>query len=69
MKRQKSVNKNVAVTVSHDEYNDVLLNQKCLRHSIRFKVKIIEWGLKKSTKFLCLTLMIKYASKTMTMIN
>ena len=26
------MNKNVVPTISHDEYEDVLLNYKCLRH-------------------------------------
>ena len=33
-KKAKSVNKNVAATISHNEYKDVLLNKKCLRHSM-----------------------------------
>ena len=32
-KKAKGVNKNVA-TISHNEYKDVLLNNKCLRHSM-----------------------------------
>ena len=39
------VNKNVVVKVDHDEYKDVLLNNKCLRHSmngIRSKNRWIE---------------------------
>ena len=31
-KKAKGVNKNVAVTISHNEYKDVLLNNKCIRH-------------------------------------
>ena len=35
------MNRNVVAT-NHNEYEDVLLNNKCMRHSInRFKVKII----------------------------
>ena len=30
----KDVNRNVVATISHDEYKDVLLNKKCLRHSM-----------------------------------
>ena len=30
----KDVNKNVVVTIGHNEYKDVLLNNKCLRHSV-----------------------------------
>ena len=32
-KKAKGVNRNVAAT-SHNEYQDVLLNNKCLRHSV-----------------------------------
>ena len=32
-KKAKGVNRNVAATISHNEYKDVLLNKKCLRHS------------------------------------
>ena len=28
----KGVNENVAATISHNEYKDVLLNKKCTRH-------------------------------------
>ena len=30
----KDVNRNVVATIRHDEYKDVLLNKKCLRHSM-----------------------------------
>ena len=33
-KKAKSVNKNVVATISHNEYTDVFLDQKCLRHSM-----------------------------------
>ena len=33
-KKVKGVNKNVVATISHNEYKDILLNQKCLIHSI-----------------------------------
>ena len=33
-KKAKGVNRNVAATISHNEYKAVLLNKKCLRHSI-----------------------------------
>ena len=33
-KKAKGVNKNVAATISHNEYKDVLLKNKCLRHSM-----------------------------------
>ena len=31
-KKTKGVNKNVVATISHNEYKDVLLKKKCLRH-------------------------------------
>ena len=33
-KKAKCVNRNIAATISHNEYKDVLLNKKCLRHSM-----------------------------------
>ena len=33
-KKEKSVNKNVVATISHNEYKDVLLNNKCLSYSM-----------------------------------
>ena len=33
-KKAKSVNKNVVTTISHNEHKDVLLNKKCLIHSM-----------------------------------
>ena len=33
-KKAKSLNKNVVVTISHNEYKYVLLNNKCLSHSV-----------------------------------
>ena len=35
-KKAKSVNKNVVATISHNEHKDVLLNKKCLRHSMKW---------------------------------
>ena len=32
--KAKGMNRNVVVTISHNEYKDVLLNNKCLRHSM-----------------------------------
>ena len=32
--KTKDININVVVTISHNEYKDVLLNKECLRHSI-----------------------------------
>ena len=33
-KKAKGVNRNVVTTISHNEHKDVLLNNKCLRHSM-----------------------------------
>ena len=33
-KNAKGVNKNVIVTIGHNEYKDVLLNKNCLRQSM-----------------------------------
>ena len=33
-KKAKGVKKNVVATMSHNEYKDLLLNNKCLRHSM-----------------------------------
>ena len=32
--KAKGINKSVGVTIIHNEYKDVLLNKKCLRHSM-----------------------------------
>ena len=32
--KAKVIKKNVVVTIIHNEYKDVLLNKKCLRHSM-----------------------------------
>ena len=34
-KKAKGVNRNVAATISHNEYKDVLLNNKYLRYSLK----------------------------------
>ena len=34
-KKVKGVNKNVVQTIPHNEYKDILLNKKCLRHSMK----------------------------------
>ena len=33
-KKEKGVNRNVVATISHNEYKDVLLNNKGIRHSV-----------------------------------
>ena len=34
-KKAKGMNRNVAAAISLDKYKDVLLNNKCMRHSIK----------------------------------
>ena len=65
-KTARSVNRNVVATISHNEYKDVLLNKKCLRHSVsRIQSKDHKTGTYEIARFLCLALMMKYISKTM----
>ena len=33
-KKAKGVNKNIFARIIHNEYEDILLNKKCLRHSM-----------------------------------
>ena len=33
-KKAKDVNRNVSEKITHNEYKDVLLNNKCMRHSM-----------------------------------
>ena len=33
-RKAKGVNTNVVATISHNEYEDVLLNNKCIRHAL-----------------------------------
>ena len=54
-KKAKGVNKNVFATVIPNEYKHVLLNNKCIRHSMnRFKGKTTKY---KINKIHCLVLM------------
>ena len=34
IKKSKGVNKNVVLTISHNEYKDVLMNDKFIKHSV-----------------------------------
>ena len=69
-KTAKGVNRNVAATISHIEYKDILLNKKCIRHTMnRIQSKGHRKEHVKSTKFYCLVLITKYVSKTMDMTN
>ena len=50
-KKAKGVNKNVVATISHNEDKDVLLKNKCLRHSVnRIQSKIHRIGTYKINK-------------------
>ena len=55
-KKAKCLNKNVIAKVSHNEYKYVLLNKKCLRHSInRIQSKNHETETYEIKKILCRT--------------
>ena len=67
-KKAKVLNKDVVVTIRHNEYKVILLNKKCLRHLLnRIQSKVIEQELIKPTKPHRLVLMTKYISKTIDM--
>ena len=39
-KKANGVNRNVVATITHNEYTDILLNKKCLRHAMnRIQIK------------------------------
>ena len=58
--------KNVVLTIRHSDYKGVLLNKKYLRHLMNgIKSEDHKDRFIKSTRFLCLALIIKYTSKTM----
>ena len=64
------MNVNDAAAITNNEYKDVLMYEKCLRHSmnsIQSKDNKIE--LIKSAGFLFLVLMIKYTSRTMNVMD
>ena len=65
-KKAKGVNGNVVATLSHNKYKDVLLNNKCVRHSMnRIQSKDHKIRTYEINKISCLALMIKYTSKTL----
>ena len=65
-KKSKGINRNVVATIGHNEYNDVLLNNECIRYSMNIiQSKDHRIGAFGITKFNRLVLMIKYISKTM----
>ena len=50
--------------ISHDKYKNVLLNKKYLKHSMNnIQNRDLKIGTYKSTRLLCLLMMIKYTSK------
>ena len=65
------MNRNVVVTKCHNKYKYVLLNDKCLKHSMKrihsedHRIGICE----ESIEFHCLVLMTKYISKTMNVVD
>ena len=66
-KKAKCVNKNVVAIISHNEHKDVLLNNKCLKHSMnRIQSKNHRIGTYKLTKFLFHALMTKQIPKQWT---
>ena len=64
-KKAKDVNRNVVATISHNEYKDVFLNNKCIKHLMNNKRHRI--GTYKINS--CLVLMTKYISKKMDMMD
>ena len=68
VRKAKGGNKNVAAIVSRGEYKNVLLNNKCLRHSMnRIQSKNHKTGTYEIDKNFALT--IKYISQTMDMMD
>ena len=66
--KAKSVTRNVVAAISHNEYKDVLLNNKCVRHSMnRIQSKDCRIGANEIKKTHCLVLITKYISRTMDM--
>ena len=69
-KKGKGVNNNVVTAISHNEYKDVLLNNKCFRHSMnRIQSKNYRLEIHEINKILYRALMIKYTSKTIDMMD
>ena len=69
-KKAKGLNRNVAATINHNKYKDVLLDNKCLRHSMkRIQSKDNRIGIYEINKIHCFSLMRKYILKTMDMMN
>ena len=67
-KKAKRVNRNVVATISHNEYEGVFLNNKCLRHSTnRIQSKDHRTGTYEIKKIHCPIFLTKYMFKTMDM--
>ena len=66
-KKTKGIKKSIiAIIINHNEYQDVLLNKKCLRYSInRIQSKDHRIGTYEISKFFVLAVKIKYTSRTM----
>ena len=64
------MNRNIDAMISHNEYKDVLWNNKCIRHSVnRIQSKDHRIGTHEITQFHCLALITKYISKTIDVTN
>ena len=62
-KKAKGVNKSIIEKIGHRECKDVLLNNKCLRHSLnRYQSKNHRIGTYETNNFFRLALIIKYVS-------
>ena len=69
-KKAKGVNRSNVATISHNEYKDILLNNKCLRHLMnRVQSKNHRKGTYKIKNVLYPALMIKYIFYTMDMMD
>ena len=65
-RKVKGVNGNIVATIRHNEYKDLLLNKKCLRHSMnRIQSKNHKIGTYEINKFFFLALTIKCTFKIM----
>ena len=65
-RKVKGVNENIVATICHNEYKDLLLNKKCLRHSMnRIQSKNHKIGTYEINKFFFLALTIKCTFKIM----
>ena len=62
----KNRKRNVVATISHGEYKNVLLNNKCLRHSVnRIQRKDHRIGIYEINKTFCFVLIRRCISETM----